>query len=558
MERIKVSFQDGYTFLEAFSTVEDALFALGLIKDRKNYDYHSNPIVGALVNGEACPLKKRLFVSSTVEPIYLFDSLGRRIYRHSLCFLLSLSAFLAFPQRKLIIGHSLGDGYYFSFDDESPLEDADVDLIIEKMVHLVEKKEDILFSPLSGEDAIALFKTLGRDNTSKLLSSRNDGIFYVYSLSGYAQVSYEPLVQNTGILSLFELRAYGGKGLLLRYPVSSSIEKLVPFRDNPLLFSVFEEYKKWGKILSVRSLGEMNALSINGGMMEYIKLSEDLHRRKIASIADSIAQKGARIVFVAGPSSSGKTTFAKRLCEQLKLLGYNPFKLSLDDYYNPPSLAPKDEDGKPDLEALEALNVELIDSNMRDLVSGRSVNLPSYDFNTHLTTFSTTPTKMDNKSIIVVEGIHALNEHITSSIDTRYVYRVYISALTQLNLDDSNRVSTADNRLLRRIIRDYRSRGMSASSTLLMWPSVTRGENRHIFPHQNNADVMFNSALDYEIAVLAPFVEPLLRSIKRVEGEAYTLSRRLLAFLENVYPTSSIFVPSDSILREFIGQSDYE
>ena len=242
----------------------------------------------------------------------------------------------------------------------------------------------------------------------------------------------------------------------------------------------------------------------------------------------------------------------------MKLLGYNPFKLSLDDYYNPPSLAPKDEEGKPDLEALEALNVELIDSNMRDLVSGRSVNLPSYDFNTHLTTFSTTPTKMDNKSIIVVEGIHALNEHITSSIDTRYVYKVYISALTQLNLDDSNRVSTADNRLLRRIIRDYRSRGMSASSTLLMWPSVTRGENRHIFPHQNNADVMFNSALDYEIAVLAPFVEPLLRSIKREEGEAYTLSRRLLAFLENVYPTSSIFVPSDSILREFIGQSDYE
>ena len=558
MERIKVSFQDGYTFLETFSTVEDALFALGLIKDRNNYDYHSNPIVGALVNGEACPLKKRLFVSSTVEPIYLYDTLGRRIYRHSLCFLLSLSAFLAFPQRKLIIGHSLGDGYYFSFDDEKPLEDADADLIREKMVLLAEKKEDIKFSPLSGEDAIALFKTLGRDNTSKLLSSRNDGIFYVYSLSGYAQVSYEPLVQNTGILSLFELRAYGDKGLLLRYPVSSSIEKLVPFRDNPLLFSVFEEYKKWGKILSVRSLGEMNALNINGGMMEYIKLSEDLHRRKIASIADNIAQKGARIVFVAGPSSSGKTTFAKRICEQLKLLGYNPFKLSLDDYYNPPSLAPKDEEGKPDLEALEALNVELIDSNMRDLVSGRSVNLPSYDFNTHLTTFSTTPTKMDNKSIIVVEGIHALNEHITSSIDTRYVYKVYISALTQLNLDDSNRVSTADNRLLRRIIRDYRSRGMSASSTLLMWPSVTRGENRHIFPHQNNADVMFNSALDYEIAVLAPFVEPLLRSIKREEGEAYTLSRRLLAFLENVYPTSSIFVPSDSILREFIGQSDYE
>lgn len=558
MERIKVSYQDRYAYIGNFSTAEDGLVELGLIGERKNYDYHSNPVVGALINGEAFPLSKRLVASSLLEPIHLFDALGRRIYRHSLCFLLSLSAYLTFPERKLVIGHSLGDGYYFSFDDGIPLYTEDVDRIRERMLSLVEKCEDITFSAVSGEDAVALFRSLGRDNTEKLLSSRNDGISYIYSLSGYAQVSYEPLLQNTGILSLFELRHYSESGLLLRYPVSSSIEKLVPFRDNPLLFSVFEEYRKWGRILSVRSVGEMNELNINGEMGEYIKLSEDLHRRKIAHIADEIAAKGARIVFVAGPSSSGKTTFAKRLCEQLKLLGYKPFKVSLDDYYNPPSAAPKDEKGNPDLEALEALNVELIDSNMTDLVEGRSVNLPSYDFNTHLTTFSPTPVKMCDKSIVVVEGIHALNERITGAVNPEYGYKVYISALTILNLDDSNRVSTADNRLLRRILRDYRSRGMSASRTLLMWPSVTRGENRHIFPHQNNADVMFNSALDYELAVLSPFVQPLLRSVRREEGEAYTLSRRLLAFLENVYPVSSVFVPSDSILREFIGESDYE
>lgn len=558
MERIEIRYGNKPVTVNKYSTVFSAFEELGVISRESAYDYTSNPVVGALVNGEAYPLEKRIECSSHIEPIYLFDQLGRRIYRHSLCFLLSLSAYLVFPERKLVIGHSLGDGYYFTFDDDSSISEEDASLIREKMLSLVKEGMEIEYLALSGDDAIKTFLRLGRENTELLLSSRNDSVSYIYSLSGYAQVSYEPLVANTALLSIFELRCYGGKGLLLRYPVSSSVKSIVPFRDNPLLFKVFEEYREWGRILRVRSVGEMNRLNITGGMGEYIKLSEDLHRRKIASIADSIALKGARIVFVAGPSSSGKTTFAKRLCEQLRLLGYEPYKLSLDDYYNHPDLAPRDEEGKPDLEALEALNLELIDRNMTDLVAGKSVSLPSYDFNTHITTFSALPIRMGEKTIIVVEGIHALNEKITGCIDPRFVFKVYISALTQLNLDDSNRVSTSDNRLLRRIIRDYRSRGMSAERTLGMWKSVTRGETKHIFPHQNNADVMFNSALDYEIAVLAPFAQPLLRSIRRDEGEAYTLSRRLLAFLDNVYPVSSVYVPSDSLLREFIGQSDYE
>ncbi len=556
MERIDVRYSDNSTSIEMYSTVAVALRALGLISG--DADYLSNPVVGALVNGEEYPLEKRLECSSVLEPIFLFDPLGRRIYRHSICFLLSYASFIVFPGRKLVIGHSLGDGYYFTFDDDSSVTEEDAEKIRCAMKRIVEEGRAIEYLPLSGDDALDTFRRLGRDNTVLLLSSRNDSVSYVYRIGEYAQLSYEPLVSNTSLLSLFQLRLYGDKGFLLRYPVSSSLKSIVPFRDNPLLFKVFEEYREWGRILRVRSVGEMNRLNITGGMGDYIKLSEDLHRRKIASIADAVAAKRARIVFVAGPSSSGKTTFAKRLCEQLRLLGFEPYKLSLDDYYNHPDLAPRDENGKPDLEALEALNLSLIDRNMNDLVEGKEVFLPSYDFNTHVTTFSPLPIRMGGKTIIVVEGIHALNDRITGSIDPRYVFRVYISALTQLNLDDSNRVSTSDNRLLRRIIRDYRSRGMSAARTLGMWRSVTRGETKHIFPHQNNADVMFNSALDYEIAVLAPFAQPLLRSIPREEKEAYTLSRRLLAFLDNVYPVSSLYVPSDSLLREFIGQSDYE
>lgn len=558
MDRIYVKCGSKVLSLDAYSTLEDALLLLGEIENRKNYDYASNPVVGALVNGEESPLGKRLVCSSLIEPVHLFDSLGRRIYRHSLCFLLSLSASLAFPGRNLVIGHSLGDGFYFSFDDDIPITEREVEILRTKMLSLIEKKEEIVYSSLSGEDAIAVFKKKGRKDTVLLLESRNDSISYTYSLDGYTQLSYEPLVQNTAILSVFELRLYGGKGILLRYPVSSSIDRIAPIRDNPLLFKVFEEYKNWGRILSVKSIGEMNRVNINGDMREYVRLCEDLQRRKIADIADNISHRKAKIVFVAGPSSSGKTTFSKRLCEELRLLGYKAFKLSLDDYYNPPSMAPLDENGKPDLEVIEALNISLIDSNLKDLVKGKDVHLPSYDFNTHITTFSPTPVRLDEKSIVVIEGIHGLNKRITGCIDSSFVYKVYISALTQLNLDDSNRVSTTDNRLLRRLLRDYRTRGMSVVRTLNMWPNVTKAESEHIFPHQNNADVMFNSALDYEIGVLVPYVEPLLKSVRISDGSCYALSRRLLAFMTNVYPISSTYVPSNSILREFIGDGDYE
>ena len=558
MKKIKVDIDKSYYELEKYSTISDAFALKGLIEKDRVYKYLENPIVGAKVNGETKGLRDVLTSTSQLEPIYVFESLGRRIYRHSICFLLSYAATLVVPERHLVIGHSLGDGFYFSFEDDEYVDSVLVDKIIIAMERLVRDGIDIDYETLSGEEALDILAQRGNEKTRLLLCSKNKSSVDVYKIGSYIQLSNEPFVPNTSILSLWELKKYGEKGMLLRYPVSQNVKEMQKFRDNPLLFKVFEEYKTWGKVLGVRSLGEMNRVTVTGGGREYVKLCEDLHRRKIAAIADRIKEKGAKIVFVAGPSSSGKTTFAKRLSEELRLLGFKPFKISLDDYYNPPSMAPLDKEGKPDLEALEALNVDLIDSNMESLLEGKPVNLPQYDFNTHITTFSPVPVQMGEKTIMVVEGIHALNKRITEGIDQRFIYKVYISALTHINLDDSNRVSTADNRLLRRIVRDYRTRGMSAERTLYMWDSVTRGETEHIYPNQNNADVMFNSALDYEIGVLSTYVIPLLSSVGKDEGKAYTISRRLLSFLDNVYPIPGSYVPSDSLLREFIGESDYE
>ena len=558
MKKIKVDIDKSYYELEKYSTISDAFALKGLIEKDRVYKYLENPIVGAKVNGETKGLRDVLTSTSQLEPIYVFESLGRRIYRHSICFLLSYAATLVVPERHLVIGHSLGDGFYFSFEDDEYVDSVLVDKIRIAMERLVRDGIDIDYETLSGEEALDILAQRGHEKTRLLLCSKNKSSVDVYKIGSYIQLSYEPIVPNTSILSLWELKKYGEKGMLLRYPVSQNVKEMQKFRDNPLLFKVFEEYKTWGKVLGVRSLGEMNRVTVTGGGREYVKLCEDLHRRKIAAIADRIKEKGAKIVFVAGPSSSGKTTFAKRLSEELRLLGFKPFKISLDDYYNPPSMAPLDKEGKPALEALEASNVDLIDSNMEPLLEGKPVNLPQYDFNTHITTFSPVPVQMGEKTIMVVEGIHALNKRITEGIDQRFIYKVYISALTHINLDDSNRVSTADNRLLRRIVRDYRTRGMSAERTLNMWDSVTRGETEHIYPNQNNADVMFNSALDYEIGVLSTYVIPLLSSVGKDEGKAYTISRRLLSFLDNVYPIPGSYVPSDSLLREFIGESDYE
>lgn len=557
---IIVTIKDKQVEVPAYTTCEDILRLTGLIDTQKDQDvsYLSNPIIGAFVGGQLMPLGYHVPMSCDITPVKAFEHFGRRIYRHSICFLLSYATKLVFPKRHLVIGHALGDGYYFSFDDEYDTTKEQIQILDAKMRELSKAAIPVEYSIVSTPKALEILDQEGYSDTKLLIQSRNDPYVKLYKIRDYYHISFEPLVYNTSIMDVWDLRKYGSRGMLLRYPTSSSITTIAPFRDNPKLFSVFEEYKQWGRILKVRCLGEMNQKNNENSIEEYVRLSENLQRRKLASVADQIVEKKAKVVFVAGPSSSGKTTFAKKLCEQLMLLGNKPIRISLDNYYKKREFAPLDEDGKPDLEALEALDVDLFKQNMKDLLEGKAVDLPQFSFAKNCTYYLNRPITMADNTIFVIEGIHGLNPKITCTVDENYIFKVYISALTQLNMDDCNRVSTTDNRILRRIIRDNRTRATSAEETLLMWPSVSRGEKTHIFPNQNNADVMFNSALDYEIGVLSPYAQPLLREVRAESGYAYTEARRLLQFLENIYPIPSKYVPSDSILREFIGQSDYE
>ena len=540
--------------IPAFSSAREILEKAGMALGT---DYQENPIVAALVNGRLSPLGTPVPMSCPIEPVRAFQGFGRRVYRHSLCFLLCYASKLVFPKRRLVIGHSLGDGFFFNYEDAKDTDKDQIEALSAKMKELVEQKLDIEYVSLSNQDAIKALKKQGYEDAVLLLKSMNVPSVDLYKLQEYYQIAYEPIVDNTSVLGVWDLRPYEN-GMLLRYPVKESIHNIVQFKDNQKLFEVFNEYRAWGKILGVSYVGEMNRMCSNNTAEQYVRLSEALQRRKIASIADDIHSRKAKAVFIAGPSSSGKTTFAKKLCEQLLLMEYSPIKISLDDYYKQRQYAPLDEEGKPDFEALEALDTDMFDRNMHDLFAGQEVDLPHFSFTENATYYLNKPIKMNSHTIFVIEGIHGLNPKIVSKIEPKYVYKVYISALTQLNMDDCNRVSTTDDRMLRRILRDYRTRGSSAEETLLMWPSVSRGERVHIFPNQNNADVMFNSALDYELGVLSPFVAPLLHEVSPDSGTAYTHAQRLLAFLENIYAIPSSFVPSDSILREFIGESDYE
>ena len=540
--------------MPAFSSAREILEKAGMALGT---DYQENPIVATLVNGRLSPLGTQVPMSCPIEPVRAFQGFGRRVYRHSLCFLLCYASKLVFPKRRLVIGHSLGDGFFFNYEDGKDPDKDQIEALSAKMKELVEQKLDIEYVSLSNQDAIKALKKQGYEDAVLLLKSMNAPSVDLYKLQEYYQIAYEPIVDNTSVLGVWDLRPYEN-GMLLRYPVKESIHSVVQFKDNQKLFEVFNEYRAWGKILGVSYVGEMNRMCSDNAAEQYVRLSEALQRRKIASIADDIHNRKAKAVFIAGPSSSGKTTFAKKLCEQLLLMEYSPIKISLDDYYRQRQFAPLDEEGKPDFEALEALDTDMFDRNMHDLFEGKEVDLPHFSFTENATYYLNKPIKMNSHTIFVIEGIHGLNPKIVSKIEPKYVFKVYISALTQLNMDDCNRVSTTDDRMLRRILRDYRTRGSSAEETLLMWPSVSRGERVHIFPNQNNADVMFNSALDYELGVLSPFVAPLLHEVSPDSGTAYTHAQRLLAFLENIYSIPSSFVPSDSILREFIGESDYE
>jgi uridine kinase len=517
----------------------------------------SLPMVAALVNNQVVSLQHPLSVNCAVAPVDLGSRQGLAIYRRSLCFLLSMSATRILPRRRLVIGHSLGQGYFYYFDGMDAVSREDLAKIEAEMRSLVARDLPVGVLSLSYQEAIAYFQKHNQPDTLLLLKNRNDPSVAVNACEGFLDLSHAPLVPSTGLLSVFGIMEYA-PGFLLRYPPAEDPLHIGVFTESPVLFSIYREYKNWGKILRVESVGRLDELVRDGGIQEFVQIAEALQDKKIAEIADRINSKRdqVKVVLIAGPSSSGKTTFSKKLMIQLRVVGRNPVTISLDDYYQPNSLTPRDEEGKPDFEALHALDVTLLNDTLVALLANQEVETPVFDFHAGTRKPSGRTLRLPDRAILILEGIHGLNDELTPLIPRDTKHKIYVSALTQLNLDDHNRIATTDNRLIRRMVRDSQFRGHSALQTLSMWPSVRRGEDRNIFPFQNTADSAFNSALDYELAVLKVYAEPLLATVKPDTPE-YQDARMLLSFLANFAPLHPRWVPATSILREFIGESAF-
>ncbi len=549
MKKITVSFPDGTT-----ETLPSGIHAADVAQ---RLGAEGKTIVAVLVNNELSSLYASIDVNCRIQPVTLDSPAGALVLRRSLCFLLAMAAREIFPERTVVVGHSLSNGYYHSFDDELPLTEDDIKRIEARMRSIVAEDQAIKRSVMSYEDALHHFEASGQDDTLLLLKQMNSPRIPVNVCRGFMDLFIAPLAPSTGIMRKFELYPYAD-GFLLRYPSAARPDEIGPFRDNPLLLKIYREYKRWGKTLGVTSVGAINSINKPATIRPFIRTAEALQNKKIAEIADMIAEREGKVraVLVAGPSSSGKTTFAKKLSIQLTVLGMVPVPISLDDYFVDRTRTPRDAKGEPDYECLEALDLEYLNAQLVDLLAGKEVELPIFDFKTGNRSAGR-KLRLTGREVLILEGIHGLNDKLTHRIPAEQKFKVYVSALTQLNLDDHNRIPTTDNRLVRRIVRDYQFRGRSAEDTLKMWPSVMRGEKLYIFPFQNQADAAFNSALDYELSVLSIYAEPLLKEVKTFSPE-YAEASRLLSFLEYFTPLPPSHVPRDSILREFIGESEFK
>ncbi|MDR1107459.1 MAG: nucleoside kinase [Spirochaetaceae bacterium] len=551
MNEIQELFPDGSSAACPFGTPVDAFV------DR--FGAVPGGVAAVRVNNEIVPLSTRLEVNSVLEPVSREAPDGVMIYRRSLAFLLAVAARNRFPQRSLYVGHSLGNSYYYTFADEKKPLPAEVEDLEREMNALVAEDLPISFGVLAYGEALALFEKNKQTDTRLLLEQRSGSTIKINECKGFVDLYIAPLVNRTGLLKAFSLLPYRD-GLLLCFPGVGRGDVLDPFEDSPKIFSVYQEYKKWGRIVGVHAVGRLNRLIAERTVKEYIRIAEAFQSNKIAEIAAKIYEKRdtVKVILIAGPSSSGKTTTAKRLSIQLKVMGIDPVAISLDDYYVNSDKTPRDEKGEPDYECLEALDVPYLNEQLVELLEGKAVEIPLFDFKSgRRKAGGGKRIQMERRTMLIVEGIHGLNDALTPQVDQDTKFKIYVSALTQLNLDDHNRIPTSDNRLLRRIVRDYQFRGSSALGTIRMWSSVQRGERKHIFPFQNAADAAFNSALDYELAVLKFYAEPLLRLVKPDKPE-YSEAVRLLSFLENFAPIPPQFVPGQSILREFIGESEFK
>ncbi len=517
---------------------------------------HVPPAMACLVNGQLRELTYHADRDLNVQVLTLGDSEGMRVYRRSLSFLLIAVAHELFPEAKILVEYGLNFGaLYCEVEGHPPFTVAELKQIETRMRELVAADLPILKERVPLAEAKTLFEARYADDKLRLLQARRKPYLTIYTLGNYRDYMHGYMVPSTGYLQTFAVDPYS-EGFVLRYPRTHLPDRLQPQLDYPKLVQIFNEYGDWMSKLGIRDVGALNGVVTRGNLLETILVSEALQEQRIAQIATLLASlhPRVRLVLISGPSSSGKTTFSKRLAIQLLAHGIQPYALGLDDFLVEREDNPLDEDGDYDYENITAQDLELFNHTLLALMRGEAVTLPHYNFLTGQREWGDT-VSLSREHIIIVEGIHGMNPELVPHIPSQAIFRIYVSALTQLNLDRHNRVATTDTRLLRRIIRDASHRGYTAQDTISRWPKVRRGEHKWIFPYQEHADVMFNSALVYELAVIRPIAEPLLLQIEPGKPE-HIEAKRLLSFLQWFEPCSPELVPDNSLLREFIGGSN--
>ncbi len=518
------------------------------------------PYLAAIVNHRIKELNYRVYTPAKVEFIDITSQAGFRTYQRTLIFIMQVAVSHLYPTQPFYVRHSIGDSLYCEVEGKNSFSEEECRALYAEAQAIISSGEPILREKRPTEELIEEFRKRGMEDKIDLLSTRKRLYGSVVCMGDDIGYFFGALAPSTDYIDLFEVRPYH-KGFYLSTPTRSLPDSIPAVPNLNKMFHIFDTYNRWVNLLGVATVGKFNQRLRQGDKGELIRIAEAVHEKLLSNIADKIAEarreRGLRLILISGPSSSGKTTTSKRLGVQLQVLGLTPQLISTDDYFVNREETPRDENGNYDFEALEAIDLVRLNEDLAALMEGKSVEIPRFDFVTGKRQWHEKPLQLDDRSVLIMEGIHALNPRLTPSIPVESKFRIYASCFTSMAMDNTSRIHTTDNRLLRRMIRDNATRGISAADTIARWESVRRGEERHIFPYQEEADVMFNSSLFYEISVLKPFAEPLLRDIPNGSPE-YAVAHGLLKFLDNFVAITTDEIPPTSVLREFVGGSSFD
>ena len=538
---MKIQLQNSKTILELF---------------KKEITENQNHIIAAKINNEIVPLSTIAQNGDDIELIDITDKEGMRIYQRGLLFVMAKAFSEIVPEALITVHYQLSNAIYSQIVNQK-IDEETIEIIENKMKEIIQQNLEIKKIKMTKEEAEAFYEKIDSSRGKLQLYAKEKKYVSLYYCEDYFNYFYGVMPISTGFMPIFKLEKYQD-GVLLRYPTSTNPNQVGEYKENKKLFHALMEYEDLHRELDVHTIHKLNTAVESGKIKDIILLDEALHEKKIAEIANDIVKREkVKIILIAGPSSSGKTTFAQRLGIQLKINGLKPVTISVDNYFLERGQTPRDENGDYDFETIEAIDLNLFNEHLTKLLAGEEVKVPTFNFHTGTKEYKGNTMKLEDDDILVIEGIHCLNDKLTHSIPKEQKYKIYISALAVLNVDYYNRISTTDSRLIRRIVRDYKFRGYSALHTLRMWDSVRRGEERNIFPFQEEADMMFNTSLIYELGVLKPYALPLLKEINKTEKE-YTEAKRMYDFLRYFLDIPSDDVPKNSLLREFIGGGAFE